>query len=205
MRSGLNALPVAALVTALLVGPEVWARTPASSVPGGPSRSTTQQLTNQSFAAQAAQSNLAELQFSQLAAERSQNDQIRKFAELMLTDHGKAGNELKQIAAGQGISLPTDLSPKHEAALSALGQRQGQAFDSAYAKRMQQDHDVAVALFEQAAETETLDANLRGFARKTLPTLKAHQQAARKLNTASAGARPMSAAADAPRRVHHIW
>ena len=208
MRNGLLVLPAAALVSAVLTGPinAVWAQNPGSSMPSGaPKSTTTQQLTNQSFVTQAAQSNLAELKFSQLAAERSQNDQIRQFAEQMLSDHGKAGNELKQIASGQGIPLPTELSPKHQTALTALGKQQGQAFDTAYAKQMQQDHDVAVALFEQAAETETLDASLRGFARKTLPTLKAHQQLARKLNTANASYRPMSAAATESRRVHHVW
>lgn len=207
MRNGLNGLPVAALVMAVLAGPiaGVWAQAPDSSTPDNANKSTTTQpLTGENFAMQAAQSNLGELKFSRLAAERSQNDQIRKFAEQMLTDHDKAGNELKRIATGQGIELPTDLSPKQEAALAALGQLQGQAFDSTYAKQMQRDHDAAVALFEQAADTETLDAPLRAFARKTLPTLKTHQQLARKLNTATARYRPMSAAT-APGRVHHIW
>lgn len=207
MRNGLNGLPVAALVTAVLAGPiaGVSAQPPDSSTPDGVDQSTTTQpLTGESFATQAAQSNLAELKFSQLAAERSQNDQIRKFAEQMLTDHDQAGYELTQIATGQGIPLPTELSPTQEAALAALGQLQGRAFDNAYTKQRQRDHDMAVALFEQAASTETLDAPLRAFARKTLPTLKTHQQLARKLNTATARYRPMSAATT-PGRVHHIW
>ena len=44
---------------------------------------------------------------------------------------------------------------------------------------MSMDHSKAIALFEDAARTT--DADVAGFAKKTLPTLKEHKQLADKL------------------------
>ncbi len=44
---------------------------------------------------------------------------------------------------------------------------------------MVMDHNKAIALFESA--TKTLDPELAGFAKKTLPTLQKHRQLAEKL------------------------
>lgn len=57
----------------------------------------------------------------------------------------------------------------------------GADFDKAYAEQMVKDHDKTVALFEDAAKN-AVDADLKAFANKTLPTLKAHQAHAKAIN-----------------------
>lgn len=188
MNNGLYRLPVAALATALLAGPladSAWAQNTKPPAQGAVTEASQPvQLTANEFTIQAAQSNMAEIKLSQLAMERSQNEQIRKFAQQMLTDHEKAGKELKAIAGTMGATVPTDLTAKQQAALAALNQQSGTQFDSAYVRQMQKDHDEAVALFERAGATEQLEPTMRAFARKMLPTLQAHQQSAHKLSSA---------------------
>ena len=43
----------------------------------------------------AAISNLFEIQSNQLALQKSQNEQVKKFAQMMVDDHTKAGEQLK--------------------------------------------------------------------------------------------------------------
>ncbi len=58
----------------------------------------------------------------------------------------------------------------------------GVAFDKAFATLMVQSHEEQVNLFEQASNNVE-DDDLKDFAREKLPTLKAHLEEARQLNT----------------------
>jgi putative membrane protein len=60
-----------------------------------------------------------------------------------------------------------------------LESQEGEAFDLEYSRHMNMDHTKGIELFE--ATTESADADLARFARKTLPTLKEHKQMASKL------------------------
>jgi putative membrane protein len=52
-------------------------------------------------------SNLFEIQSSQLALQKSQNEQVKKFAQMMVDDHTKAGKELKSTLSTAHIDAST--------------------------------------------------------------------------------------------------
>ena len=60
--------------------------------------------------------------------------------------------------------------------LDSLRAKSGSDFDAAYSQHMKMDHTKAIALFEGASRSA--DADFAGFAQKTLPTLKEHEQLA---------------------------
>src|SRR5262245_27107315 len=97
----------------------------------------------------------------------------------MVTDHGKANKELASLAQSKGLTVPTSLDPEHQALVRMLESEDGAAFDKSYSEHMNDDHSKAIALFESASKSS--DADLAGFAKKTLPTLKEHKQMAQKL------------------------
>jgi putative membrane protein len=146
-------------------------------------------ITPQSFVSQAASSGMAEVQLGKLAVKKSQNPQVKQFAQMMIKDHTNADNQLKSLAKKQNVSLPTAPGPEEQAAAKALQDKSGGAFDSAYAQQMVQDHQKAVDLFQQASQDNSLDPSLRTFAQKTLPKLQHHLEQAKKLNDAMAQAR----------------
>ncbi|MDQ2746913.1 MAG: DUF4142 domain-containing protein, partial [Acidobacteriota bacterium] len=47
------------------------------------------------FLSEAAQGGMTEIELSQMALEKSQNEEIKKYAQMMIEDHTKAGDELK--------------------------------------------------------------------------------------------------------------
>lgn len=131
------------------------------------------------FVQKAAQSGLAEIAAAQAALQKSQDPGIRSYAERMVKDHGKANTELATLARSKGIDAPAKLDAEHKAQIDKLTAKSGTEFDRNYARHMNMDHSKAIALFESA--TKIPDAELAGFAKKTLPTLREHKQLAEKL------------------------
>ncbi len=96
----------------------------------------------------------------------------------MVEDHGKANEQLASIAQQKGIELPQDLPEEAQQLQDELQQKSGPEFDQAYMAAMVEDHEKAVALFEQQAGSGE-DADLRSFAEETLPVLQEHLDMAR--------------------------
>jgi len=123
------------------------------------------------FWTKAAQGGMAEVELGKLALQKAQNADVKKFAQMMITDHSKANDELKTLAAKKNIVLPTDLG-SHQSTLDELGKRTGAEFDKAYVDEMVDDHEKDVDMFDD--NTDNSDADIKAFATKTLPTLKKH-------------------------------
>ncbi len=132
---------------------------------------------DRSFVHDAAIGGMSEVQASQLASRQSSNDSIRQFGQMMVTDHTKANDELKQIATGKGISVPDELDSKNQMMLDQLNKLSGSQFDQKYIPGEVSDHKDTIKLFKTEAE-QGQDSDLKAFAAKTLPTLEHHLQMA---------------------------
>ncbi|RQZ05942.1 DUF4142 domain-containing protein [Burkholderia sp. Bp9031] len=124
------------------------------------------------FVDKAAIAGKAEVQASQLALKQAQSPDVRAFAERMVADHGKANAKLTEIALRKGMKPQVDQIADPD--VEALRGKRGHDFDAAYVAAVGPDaHQKAVALFEGEAR-DGKDAQLRAFAKSTLPTLKHH-------------------------------
>jgi putative membrane protein len=131
------------------------------------------------FVSKAAQDGMTEVELGKVALDKSKDAKVRAFAQRMVTDHGKANRELAALARQKGIEAPNKLDTEHQDMVKKLESQDGEAFDLEYSRHMNMDHGKAIELFE--ATTQSSDADLAGFAQKTLPTLKEHKQMASKL------------------------
>jgi len=138
---------------------------------------------DRNFVTKAAQGGLAEVATGQLAASNSGSDDVKKFGQKMVDDHGKANDELKQIAEAKGVKLPTQPDSAHQRTAKKLEGQKGAAFDKAYVQAMVKDHDATVKLFKNEA-AKGKDADLKTFAEKTLATLQQHDDMAHQLANA---------------------
>jgi len=123
------------------------------------------------FWTKAAQGGMAEVELAKLALQKSQNADVKKFAQMMVTDHTKANTELKALATKKNVVLPTDIG-SHKSTMDDLSKLSGADFDKAYVDAMVDDHEEDVDLFDD--NTDNSDADIKAFTTKTLPTLKAH-------------------------------
>jgi putative membrane protein len=130
----------------------------------------------QAFVTKATQDGLAEIQLGKLVDTRSKDPKVKEFAARMVADHTKANAELAELAKRKNLEVPTDLDDKHATMVHAVGTKPPSEFDAQYAKQMLEAHEAAVTLFSDASAIG--DKDISGFAKKTLVTLRQHQQMA---------------------------
>ena len=150
----------------------------------------------QEFASKAAGSNMFEIESSRLALKSASSSDVKAFAQQMIDDHTKAGNELKAAASNASdIKVPDALDDMHKASLDSLAGKSGAGFDDGYIADQKKAHDEAVALFTDYS-TSGDNPQLKEFAAKTLPVLKMHQQHVQMLNAEAMKASPSSSTSD---------
>lgn len=127
------------------------------------------------FLTHAAQGGLLEVESSRIALTRSTSEGVREFANKMIADHGRVGEELAALVLREGGMLPDRLDSEHQAELQRLQDLDGAELELAYLELQKRAHDDAIHLFERVAR-EARDEDLRAFASRTLPTLRQHRQ-----------------------------
>jgi putative membrane protein len=126
-----------------------------------------------SFTTKAAQGGMAEVQLGNLALAKAQSADVKEFAQQMVTDHTKANNDLKNVAAKKSVALPTDINEEQKSTVEKLSKLSGADFDKRYVDSMVEDHEKDVKEFTAQAQSGT-DPDVKAFAAKTLPTLQSH-------------------------------
>jgi putative membrane protein len=122
------------------------------------------------FVEKAARASMNEVQISRVAAERTSNPEVKRFAQRMIAEHQGANEQLAALAAGRGFALPAkDPHPDR------WEKRDAKNFDKEYVDKMVADHEDVVKLFEKQANKGE-DADTVAFARKHLPKLQEHLQ-----------------------------
>lgn len=145
----------------------------ADSMPADPMTANTGNP-DQDFATKASATNLAEIRAHQTAVEKAITPDVKKHAQMMLTDHKKMDADMKALAAKKGITLASEPRPdkvKMQDEMNAS--KQGKDWDMAYADAQVQDHKEAIAMFEDG-EKAVKDADLKALITATLPKLRAH-------------------------------
>ena len=173
----------AVIAVGLLAAPGSFAQSSQPRVSGQPADSSTKDTLNQEgklFIKEAATGGMAEIELSKIA-QKSENSDVKTFADRMVRDHTAANEQLAGIATSLGAEMPKALDSEHERAREKLQKLHGKAFDEQYMRDMVEDHNKAVKLFQQE-ERAGHNAQLKEFAQKTLPTLEQHQKMAVELS-----------------------
>jgi putative membrane protein len=95
---------------------------------------------------------MAEVQLGQLALQKSNNPEVKQFAQRMVDDHTKMGDQMKQIAQQVGVKVPDGPSKKDKQLMAKLQALNGDAFDKAYMKDMVKDHKNDLNDFKSEAD-----------------------------------------------------
>lgn len=133
------------------------------------------------FMVAAASGGLMEVELGKMASDNAASAQVKQFGRSMVTDHGKANEELKALAAKKNITIPAMPGNDHEEEINDLKTKKGADFDKAYMNLMVKAHNEDVNKFEEAANGAK-DPEIKAFAAKTLPVLKQHHEMAKKIN-----------------------
>jgi putative membrane protein len=128
------------------------------------------------FVKTVAVANKFEIDSSKLALRQSHSRGVRDFAQHMVSDHSKAGDDMQDALsqARTRVTPPHNLDMKHRAMMNKLRNLSGRSFDREYIKMQVDAHHEAVKLFSDYSRTGG-DRSIRSFALHTLPTLKEHK------------------------------
>lgn len=129
-----------------------------------------------------AQANMAEIEASRMAQQKSQSEQVKNFAQQMIDDHTKALGDAQQLAQAKGITLPTELDRTHRARAKRLEALSGEAFDRAYlAQAGVADHKKTHDMLRKG-QNRAKDPDLKALVARTLPVVDQHLNAATQLH-----------------------
>ena len=132
-------------------------------------------------------SNMAEVEMGKLAQSKSQNAEVKAFAQKMVDDHGKALGEVQTLAKSKGVTLPTELDAKHKAMSAKLEKLSGDAFDKAYIKQGGLGaHKETLAKLQKASKGAK-DADVKGQVDKMIPVVQEHLKHAEQLASGKSG------------------
>ena len=136
--------------------------------------------TDQQFLNFAAETDMAEAHLGQLAADNASAQEVKDFAQMLVTDHTADYQQVGTLATKAGLTIPKGLDAQHEKMVAPFEKLKGAAFDRRYVHEMVVGHTKAIAEFKREA-TDAQNPDVKAYASQTLPTLEKHLQAAQDL------------------------
>jgi putative membrane protein len=140
---------------------------------------------------------MTEVRLGELASKKAQNADVKAFGRMMVQDHTKAGDELKQIALKHNITPPAELDDDQRDKVDRLSKLQVGEFDREYINTMVDDHEKTVNALEDRLDKEgdndnprytpkktdnPFEMELNQWAAKTIPTVRQHLDKAKQLD-----------------------
>lgn len=143
-------------------------------------------MDDKKFLKDAALGGMTEVELGKLATQKASRDDVKQFGQKMVDDHGKANDQLKQVASQEKIPVPDTLDSKHQSRIDKLSKLSGENFDKAYVKDQLKDHQTDVKEFNTEAQSGT-NPNIKSFAASTLPTLQHHLDMVKEMSKSGKG------------------
>lgn len=137
-------------------------------------------LADKKFVKDANEGNNAEIQLGKLALQKSQDDQVKQFAQRMVDDHSKLNEDMKPVAEQLGVQ-PTDSIPSSaQTTKNKLEALSGQQFDHAYIQAMVKDHKKDIRMVDKTID-KTKDQAVKEAAENAKQVMQQHLQEAEHL------------------------
>jgi putative membrane protein len=129
----------------------------------------------ETFIGSAVASTHYEIEAAQLALRRSARADVKEFAQRMIDDHSKIGNELRTLLASTGKPTPPsdDVDRLHRVLLEDLHGVPDADFDKRYIAQQKLAHSEAITLFKTYMKHGD-DAQLQGLCGRGLPIIEGH-------------------------------
>jgi putative membrane protein len=143
-------------------------------------------MTDQQFIDMAAQTDMVEANLGQLAQTAAASQQVKDYAQMLVTDHTADFGQLHSLAQQASLTVPDAIDAAHDKAMIDPFQKlKGEAFDRKYVQEMIAGHTKAIAIYKKEA-ADAQSSAVKSYAEQTLPTLEKHLSGAKDLEKAKA-------------------
>jgi putative membrane protein len=137
-------------------------------------------MSDQQFIDFIAQTDMLEAHLGQLAADHAGSQEVKDYAQMLVTDHTADYQNLTALAAKDGFTVPKGLDAAHNQIIQPFEKLKGAAFDARYIHTMIEGHTQAIQIFTKES-MDAQNADLKSDASATLPTLHKHLDGAKDL------------------------
>lgn len=101
--------------------------------------------------------NMAEIELSRMALNKSTAPDVKTFAQQLIDDHGAAADKLKSVASASSIEWPTQLDEKRRKDADELTKKQGTDFDRDYLEAIVHGHQDLAAKLESRLDLQSVE------------------------------------------------
>jgi putative membrane protein len=120
-----------------------------------------------SFAREACQMGVTEMEIGKLAAQNTKTKEIREFARKLWQERARSEKEVARLLKKKGLPPEGQLAEERLAVIEKLASLKGRQFDEAFKAQVIRDQEKEVAILTEQAERGD-DPDLRAFARGRL-------------------------------------
>ncbi len=136
-------------------------------------------LTDPQIASVAVAANQIDVNLAKLAKEKTKNDQVIKFADLMIRDHQSTIDKATELVKKLGITpADNDLSKKLNSDATSetnvLTSKTGTDFNKAYIENEISYHKEVLSTINNVLIPQTKNAELKAFLEKVVPVVQTH-------------------------------
>jgi putative membrane protein len=138
------------------------------------------------FLKTAIEGNYAEVEMGKLAQQNAQNENTKKFGQMLTDDHSAANQKAIDAAKAMGVTPPDGPNAKQKADYDKMSKMKGAQFDRDFAAHMVADHEKDIAEYKKEAK----QADAAGeYAKSQIDVLQKHLQTAKSLKSSKTSSR----------------
>ncbi|UVT14602.1 MAG: DUF4142 domain-containing protein [Nitrospira sp.] len=164
--------PIASIVWGLAVA--ILSTSWAMAAPDVPPQTT------EGFLQTSAAGQQQHIDLGQIAAQKAESEQVKRFGARMVADHQKSRKEVERLASKGGLQLVNDPSDPLTAMKAELEAASGKGFDRAYITLVLREHAKEMKELEKRADQEK-NQEVRQWVTDAVPVVKDHLAEAKTL------------------------
>jgi putative membrane protein len=138
----------------------------------------------ETFLAEAAQSDMAEVDVGKLAEQKAQDEDIREYGGMLVSEHQAHVAKVRDLATDLSVTLPTEPTAMQKQTYERLSRLTGAEFDREFIAQMVNNHRMAIEKYQ--VQTRSDDPDVATLAKDTLPALERHLAMAQTLQRGEA-------------------
>lgn len=143
-------------------------------------------LTDPEIASVAVTANQIDVDYGQIALKKSDNTDIKKFAQSMINDHNSIIQQAVDLAGKLGVTpkdnaITQQLLKEAKQTKSKLNDSKGKSFDKAYIDNEVAYHEAVISTVKNVLIPQTQNEQLKNLLIKVAPLLDTHLEMAKKV------------------------
>jgi len=136
----------------------------------------------QDFMMRATEGHMAEIDMANIALQRSDNKDVRDYANMIQSDHKSALDDLTDLMKDKNVSQPGTVPADMKKDIDVMNGLSGPEMDREFINQMVAEHEKEIGMYQDRAAI-IQDTDVRKYAEDILPKLEMHLEKARSLQS----------------------